>query len=166
MNPASPLSPASQTSATSPTCTSGAALGSSAGLPAGVRRFLAGVERLNLALVAVATIATTLAAGPGPFLWGVLAGGAIGALNFRALVWLASRLVRAARHSRATYALLFVVKLTLLFAVIWLVLASLPVDALGFLLGISTLLPALLVVGLLGAPAPAVDEARERGQGT
>jgi hypothetical protein len=112
-------------------------------------------EGVNLALVGVAYVVTHLLAGFGPFLSGVLAGGVLGALNLRGMVWLTRRLIAAEAGTRARFALLFAVKLVLLGSIVWVVLSSLPVDTVGFVVGFSTVLPAALWLAFLRALEPA-----------
>ncbi|MGM0576547.1 MAG: ATP synthase subunit I [Myxococcota bacterium] len=121
----------------------------------GIERFLSGVLRLLVVLVPVSGAATHLLAGPGELLWGVLAGGALGLLNFAALVWLGRRILRAETRSRTFYGVLFFVKLTLLVAAVFLLLRYLPLAPLGFLIGISLLVPAVILMILWTSLAPA-----------
>lgn len=112
-------------------------------------RFALQLEIVNLALVAIAFVGVHLAAGPGPLLWGTLVGGLIGALNLRSMVFLGRRILMGRQQGRAKYMLLFALKLGVLCTVVWLCLANLPIDSIGFLIGFSTLLPAALVTTAL-----------------
>jgi hypothetical protein len=73
-----------------------------------------------------------------------------------ALRWLGRRSLEAERRSRTFYAMLFLAKMTLVFAAVWFVLTLLPIDPLGFLVGFSLLLPAIGLMGLRQALVPAV----------
>jgi hypothetical protein len=125
-------------------------------------------EGVNLALVGVALVLTHLLAGFGPFLGGVLAGGLLGALNLRGMVWLTRRLIAAEAGTRGRYAVLFAVKLALLGSVVWVVLSRLPIDSVGFLVGFSTVLPASLWIAFLRTlePASPTSAPRDGAQAT
>lgn len=117
--------------------------------------FLWGTLRLVLALTAISAVATHLIAGAGPALFGVLAGGAVGGLNFLALIWLGGRLVAATPGTSVFYVVLFLFKLLLVFGLVALVLGTLPVDALGFGLGCMLVCPAALLMLLWQSLQPA-----------
>jgi len=108
-------------------------------------RFIRTIELTNAALAALAIVAVHVFAGAGPLLWGTLVGAAIGILNLRAMVFLGRRLLTSGPSKRHVWGLLFATKLVVLSAIVWLVLATLPLDSRGFLIGFSTLLPAGLV---------------------
>jgi len=112
-------------------------------------RFALRLELVNLTLVAVAFVIAHLAFGVGPTMWGALVGGLIGALNLRAMVFLGKRILHGPRQARAIYTILFALKLGAICTLVWLALAHLPIDAIGFLIGFSTLLPAMLVTAAL-----------------
>ena len=107
--------------------------------------FLGYVERVQMALAAVVAVASALFLGLGPTTWGVVAGGVVGTANFAALKWLGRKFMGAPGKSRTFYASLFMGKLTVLFGVIALCLVVLPITALGFLVGISVLMPAIAI---------------------
>jgi hypothetical protein len=134
---------------------------SAVGNSATVRRFLAGVERTNLALVLLALVATHLVAGFGQVFSGVLAGGLLGLVNWRVVVWLAGRFMGAAKRSHGFYAVVAGAKLVLLMPIIWLMLTYLPIDALGFLLGISSLMVAIFLYSFWSTLAPVKSEEQE-----
>jgi hypothetical protein len=108
-------------------------------------RFLRGVERTNLLLALVTALVVFGLAGPGPLLWGALAGGLLGALNFRSMIWLGGRILGARHRGRSLYMLLFASKLGVLGLVVWATLHFLPVTPFGLLVGLSTLVPAVLL---------------------
>jgi len=112
-------------------------------------RFALLLELTNLALVAIAFVAVHLAAGAGPLLWGTLVGGLIGAANLRSMIFLGKRILMGTPQGKAKYMILLALKLGILCAVVWLALANLPIDSIGFLIGFSTLLPAALVATAL-----------------
>ena len=113
------------------------------------------VERLNLVLSIIAVAAVHLAAGAGELWYGVIVGGVLGILNLRAMVWLGTRTLRSQQRSRRTYALLFGTKLAILLALIWLLLSTLPIAPVGFVIGLATLMPAVLLATLWVATQPA-----------
>lgn len=127
----------------------------SAGDKSGLDRFLSGVLRTLVVLTLVAGATTHLLAGAGGLLWGVLLGGGLGIANFAALCWLGRRILRAESRSRGFYGVLFFFKLTLLVVVAFAMLRYLPMDPLGFLIGISLLIPAVLLMVLWNSLAPA-----------
>ena len=108
-------------------------------------RFVRTLELTNLAIALVAMVAVHVFAGAGPMLWGTLVGGLICVLNLRAMIFLGRRLLSSVPGKRHVWGLLFATKLVVLGSVVWLCLATLPLDSLGFLIGFSTLLPASLV---------------------
>jgi hypothetical protein len=107
--------------------------------------FLGHVERVQMGLAGVAAFAAALIFGLGPATWGVVTGGVVGTLNFAALKWLGSKFLDAPGKSRTFYASLFMGKLTALFGVIALCLVLLPIEPLGFLVGVSVLMPAIAI---------------------
>ncbi len=117
------------------------------------QRFLTRIERANLVLGALTIIVAMAVTGWTPMSAGILTGVLVAAGNWRAIVWLGGKLVSGPKRSRRHYAVLAGCKFTLLLAVIWIVLAVLPVSLLGFLLGVSTLLPAIFGCSLL-TPSP------------
>jgi len=127
-----------------------------------VRQF----ELSNLALAVLAFVITHVVAGAGPFLWGVLVGGALGVLNLRSMVFIGRRILTSRQHSRAMWGALFGLKLIILCTVVWLCLTYLPIHSLGFLVGFSTILPATLVLAVIRAleraPGPQATSHGER----
>lgn len=127
-----------------------------------VRQF----ELSNLALAVLAFVITHVIAGAGPFLWGVLVGGALGVLNLRSMVFIGRRILTSRQHSRAAWGVLFGLKLIILCTVVWLCLTYLPIHSLGFLVGFSTILPATLVLAAIRAleraPGPETTPHGER----
>jgi hypothetical protein len=120
--------------------------------------FMVRVERTIWILSLVALAVTGALAGFGEHFNGVLAGGVIIALNWRAVMWLALHLMGQGKRSKSFYAALAGAKFALLLGVISLVLAVFPVSRLGFLVGVSTLLPATIGNGLLAPPSFSKNE--------
>ena len=121
------------------------------------RRIVGAIERANVVLALAALALTHLLAGVGPLLYGAVFGAVVGILNFRLLVWLGERLLRAPQRSKGFYSALFAIKIVAVLTVVGLVLRYTGVEPLGFLIGISTLLPAIFGVGLFASLAPADD---------
>ena len=117
---------------------------------------LVGVIKTLAGMVIAASVVTHMVSGFGPFLWGVLAGGFLQVANLGALIWLGVRLARAEMRGAAFYTLLFVCKIGLLIGVAIYLLKMLPVDAVGFMVGVALLMPAAL---LASAILPLVDPA-------
>ena len=119
-------------------------------------RMLDGVRWVHLALTVLAVLATgvlfdfTLALG-------VLVGAVLALANFESLRWLGKKVMVAPRRSRGFYAVLFLAKMTLLFAIIWGVLKAAWASPLAFAVGFSLLLVAIAVISFRQAlePAPA-----------
>ena len=107
------------------------------------------------ALLVVTTVAASLLLENREVMAGIITGGLVGLLNFEGLRWLGSRILDAPARSRTFYAMLFLAKMTLVFGAVWWFLSRLPIDSLGFLVGFSLLLPAIGIIGLRHALAPA-----------
>ena len=88
---------------------------------------------------------THLTVGASPFLWGVIGGGVIQVANLAALIWLGTRLAQARPRGAAFYALLFVFKIAALVGLTIYTLKMLPVDVIGFMVGVGLLIPAGLL---------------------
>ena len=106
-------------------------------------------------LLVVTTVAASLLVENRAVMAGIITGGFVGLLNFEGLRWLGSRILDAPSRSRTFYAMLFLAKMILVFGAVWWLLSGLPVDSLGFLVGFSLLLPAIGLIGLRHALAPA-----------
>lgn len=130
-----------------------------------MQRFLLGVEKANLVLIVLSLAIAHLATGFGPIWYGVLAGGLVGLANWRALVWLAGKLARGEKKTRGFYAVLLGSKIVVLLTVVWLLLTFLPVDAIGFAFGISTLMLAVLGMGFKASLSAANADDGHSGQG-
>lgn len=111
------------------------------------------IERLHLGLLAAAACAAYLSGWLAP--GSILLGGAVMLLNLRLLSALVARLVTPAAAARpGVVAALMLGKLGLFIGAVALVVWRLPVDALGFAVGATTLLVAI-TLSSLRAPAPA-----------
>jgi hypothetical protein len=123
---------------------------------------LSRVERLNLVLAGLAVALVHLLGGSG-LLWnGCLVGALCGVANWRAVVFLGRRIALAKPGSRGAYAILFGAKLALLLTVIYLAFRLVPMEPLGFLIGISTLLPTIFLASLVQILTPASEGASTR----
>lgn len=109
-----------------------------------IQSLLRTVERLNGAL-AVAVLAAGFAWLGWGFGWvSLLLGTSLGAVNFRAMGWVAKRITHGSDASKAGYTLLFVAKLVVLMAACYVLVVLVKVEVLPFLAGISTVPVALL----------------------
>ena len=101
------------------------------------------IEVLNLVLVAAASL---LALGVSrPFFWGVLAGGALNAANFRIVAGVVRSMFLGRRGVNAVNAGLYWFKFTALLAVVGALILWVKVDGVGFVVGLTTLLIAIAV---------------------
>lgn len=111
------------------------------------------VERVHLALVAVLVLAAVALAGP-PVWSGVLAGGLVGAANFRALAFLTVRFVAGETRTRQGAIGLLLLKFALLTGVVGAIVTWLEPDPIAFLVGL-TLAPVCLTGVVLAGRRPA-----------
>ncbi len=93
-----------------------------------------------------------------PALTAAVAGNAIGLANLVAMAWLMGRLL-AAERGRALYGGVIALKLGAVLAIIALLLWALKLHIVGFLLGFSGLVAALVIGSLMASLAPARDTA-------
>jgi hypothetical protein len=82
---------------------------------------------------------------------GALVGALVALVNFQALGWIVRRLVRGETRGRATPSILLVLKMGVLIAVAWALVVRFGVDSLGLMIGLGTLVGAILLVGFAGA---------------
>jgi hypothetical protein len=80
-----------------------------------------------------------------------LVGALVALVNFQALGWIVRRLVRGETRGRATPSILHVLKMGVLIAVAWALVVRFGVDSLGLMIGLGTLVGAILLVGFAGA---------------
>lgn len=113
--------------------------------PPGDQR-LSSLERWTLGLAA-AVISVSLFALPQRITLGVSIGAGLMCLNAWALRRIGLRAVRTADRPGPSL-LLFIVKMTLLLGVLYLILRYLPVDAIGFIIGVSVFPAAALISAL------------------
>ena len=113
--------------------------------PQGDQR-LSALERWTLGLAA-AVIGVSLLVLPQRITLGVSIGAGLMCLNAWALRRIGLRAVRTADRPGPSL-LLFIVKMTLLLGVLYLVLRYLPVDAIGFIIGVSVFPAAALISAL------------------
>lgn len=76
----------------------------------------------------------------------VLIGTVVSVLNLRFVQWISQKLVDSAKEGSVhpgLWAALLVLKMTLLFFVIWLIVVEFGFDAIGFVIGFSSFLPAI-----------------------
>ena len=113
------------------------------------------VRRIYWALLVVSTVAAAVLLEDRTVIAGVSVGALVGLVNFEGLRWLGLRILQAVARSRTFYAALFLGKMTFVFALVWWLLSLPQVDPVGFLIGFSLLLPAVGLIGLRHALAPA-----------
>ena len=123
--------------------------------PSDIPTFLRNVDRVLISLVLLASGSSAAVVGFNEMTWGVVVGGLVGIGNFASLKWLGAKVFGGKQHSRTFYASLFMGKLTALMGVIALCLLVLPIAALGFLIGISTLFPAIMITFFWHSLSPA-----------
>jgi hypothetical protein len=107
---------------------------------------MSSLERWTLGLAAV-VIGVSILALPRQTTLGVSIGAGLMCLNAWALRRIGLRAVRTA-HKPGLSLLLFLVKMTLLLGVLYVVLRYLPVDAIGFVIGVSVFPVAALISAL------------------
>ena len=110
------------------------------------RSFIDGMIVKVLILGLIASLTTLALISPW---WGlsVAAGAVVSWLNLLAVRGVSRRMVRAARDGQtgtALWSMLWVLKMSLLFGVTWLLLAVVGLSAPGFALGFSVFLPAII----------------------
>lgn len=110
--------------------------------------------RYTLMLTGLAAVASHLMTGSGAMLLGVALGGATQAANLHALAWLGRRLVQAGRRDAGPIAVLFGLKIAALIGAVLVMLTWLPLDPVGFMVGLATLMPAALSATLFSPAAP------------
>ena len=99
-----------------------------------------GIVGTVLAVVLGIAFSRTLAVG-------VAVGALVSILNLRFVVWAIGKLLDAARGiggSSLVWSLLLTSKMTILMAIIWFLLSALALDVVGFTIGFSAFLPAIL----------------------
>ena len=116
---------------------------------ADTKRFLLRVEMTNLLLGVVVIVVALAWAGWNAMSAGVVTGAVVAAVNWRAVVWLAAKLMAGGTRPQKVYAMIAGSKLVLLSLTVWLALALLPISPFGFLLGVSTLIPAIFGCSLM-----------------
>ena len=108
---------------------------------------LSSIERKNLIILPVLTLGSIWFQSPRATL-GVLLGGVISILNF----WLLRRIIQGglqSRENRPAFAMSYVLKFAALVAVVFLVICSHVVDALGFVIGLSTVFVSIALDGFV-----------------
>lgn len=118
--------------------------------------------RFTLMLNALAIAGTLPLAwwlGDNSSLVAALIGGILGMANFGVAAWSVSRLIAAsAEGKKAMYGGLIMVKLTVLLAVVFICIHYLALEPVGFTLGYSAMVLALLVAGFVYSTRSAVEE--------
>jgi hypothetical protein len=118
---------------------------------------LKNIQRLNLVLGAAITALSGLLWGAGGML-GAGAGAALACINFWAIRRLGGRAVRrveagATSGQAVALAVGLMIKMTALFALVWVAVRVLKLPTLPFAMGISVFVLSILLVGLRSGPA-------------
>ena len=117
--------------------------------------FMKRIEVANVVIALLVSVVILALSGIGPFFYGVVTGGVIGAANWRAIVFLVGKLMNAGKKSAKAYAVLAGAKMAILCSVIWAAASLLPVTPLGLLLGLSSLVAAIFASSMFGQPQTA-----------
>lgn len=101
-----------------------------------------------------------------PTMLGALVGGLVGILNLFAMSWLLTRMVdgAASTGSKPLYGAMLGGKFLAIVVVIFVAVVVLDLDALGFLMGLSTMVISLFVGGFVHATEGDVSENKESEQ--
>ena len=78
---------------------------------------------------------------------GAASGGALGVANFYLVAWLVRRMIRPATGWKGIYGVMLAGKFFLLLVILWLAINVLGLDPVGFVLGYSAMVVALLIGG-------------------
>lgn len=95
----------------------------------------------------------------------VFVGVAVTLTNLRVVEWISTKLLSAARQgqtSSAPWTIILVLKLFAIFALVWFLLARVMLDAIGFVAGFSSFLPAIVWQAILtrdGDPSDSGNQA-------
>ena len=101
------------------------------------------IERVGLIILGIGIILGFIFASVN-FTVGIAAGGLLAALNFKALVWLAKKL-KSAEGRKELYLGLILFKFGILIAAIYLVMKYIPMDYLGFIIGLSVIFVVIVI---------------------
>lgn len=115
-------------------------------------RFIHGVVWKTLILGVVAVVVSGLWLGSAMAV-SVLSGTVVAALNLRFVAWLSQKMIGRAKKGNTNstaWAMLLLVKMFVLFGLIFVLIALLDVDAIGFVTGFSLFLPAIAWQAALG----------------
>ncbi len=109
------------------------------------RAFMKGLVLKTLVLGILASI-VALVSTEMHFAQSVLVGTIVSTINLRFVQWISEKLVDSAKRGNVNpglWGFLLVVKMTILFFVIWLLVVEFGFDAIGFIIGFSSFLPAI-----------------------
>jgi hypothetical protein len=108
-------------------------------VPAFLRLVVGAAVGLFVAALAVAAVVASR-----DTLAGVAVGGLLGTVNLFAISWLCARAI-ASRSGRWRYAVALAAKFALLIGVVWIAVAYVPMDIVGFVAGLSASAVAIVV---------------------
>lgn len=108
------------------------------------RRTLTAIERWNL-IIGIAMVVASLVFWRADVTAGVALGAIIGTANFTAIRWVIGRTFAAKEKSKGGLMLLLIVKMAALMAGVFLIIRFVPVNVVGFLVGISVFFVSIIV---------------------
>lgn len=110
------------------------------------RSFLKGLIFKTLMLGLLGTVIAFFVYG-GLFALSISTGTSVIALNLLFVQWITGKMIDGAREGNpnaTAWTMLLVLKMTALFGIVWVLIAELGLDAIGFVIGFSTFLPAIV----------------------
>jgi len=116
------------------------------------------VRRVSLTIVVLAALAPVVAlltGASGHTIVGIVLGGLLSAGNFLAIERISARVVRGTVRTQTLLMGLLVLKMSALMVLVYLLVRTFGVDAIGFVIGLSTLVLGLGLEGLRSAVAEA-----------
>lgn len=128
--------------------------------------FAYGVVRKSL-LLGLFTALVTLFAVSAEFAAAVTIGTLVSSINLRTVAWVIKKMIDAARDggtSSTKWSLLLAGKMLLLIALIWVLIAYVDVNAVGFVFGFSSFLPAIGWQVVVSEPNVPDDESEEKAK--
>lgn len=109
------------------------------------------VRRVSVQIAMLALLAPIVAAAlgaPRRMILGIVLGGLLAAANFLAIERISARVVRGTVRTQSILMALLVLKMTAVMVLVYVLLRTFGVDAVGFVIGLSTLVVGLGIEGL------------------
>lgn len=119
------------------------------------------VRRVALQIVALAVIAPVLAAlagAPSRVTLGIVVGGLLSAANFVVIERISAKVVRGTVRTQSILMGLLVLKMSVLMVAVYLLVRTFGIDAVGFVIGLSTLVLGLAIEGFRTVLRPGARE--------